>query len=77
MLSCTLSSSQRLSKANFSGVGPSQPAAIPTEHVSGKGVPPPRRESSDYEQVSETELDAYVAAQGPASPTATTPAASP
>eukprot|EP00965_Chrysotila_dentata_P171958 5675012-Pleurochrysis_carterae.AAC.1 len=38
------------SKANFSGAGPSQPAAISTEHVSGKGAPPPRREPTDYEQ---------------------------
>eukprot|EP00965_Chrysotila_dentata_P038148 1267862-Pleurochrysis_carterae.AAC.1 len=65
------------SKANSSGAGPSQPAAISTEHVSGKGVPSPRREPSDYEQVSEKELDSYIAAQGLATPTATTPAASP
>eukprot|EP00965_Chrysotila_dentata_P248444 6208327-Pleurochrysis_carterae.AAC.1 len=65
------------SKANSSGAGPSQPAAISTEHVSGKGLPPPRREPSDYEQASEKELDSYIAAQGPVTPTATTPAASP
>eukprot|EP00965_Chrysotila_dentata_P036608 1218831-Pleurochrysis_carterae.AAC.1 len=51
------------SKANSSGVGPSQPAAISAEHVSGKVAPPPRREPSDYDQVSEAEFDAYVAAQ--------------
>eukprot|EP00965_Chrysotila_dentata_P036423 1212577-Pleurochrysis_carterae.AAC.1 len=61
---------------------PARPPAAPfnavsTEQVSGEGVPPPRREPSDHEQVSEAELDAYVAAQGPATPTATTPAASP
>eukprot|EP00965_Chrysotila_dentata_P034126 1136116-Pleurochrysis_carterae.AAC.1 len=65
------------SKANSSGAGPSQPAAISTEHVSGKGVLPPRREPSDYEQVNEKELDSYIAAQGPTTTTATTPAASP
>eukprot|EP00965_Chrysotila_dentata_P012333 405499-Pleurochrysis_carterae.AAC.1 len=53
------------------------PAAISTEHVPENSVPPPRRELSDYEPVSVAELDAYVAAQGPATPTATTPAASP
>eukprot|EP00965_Chrysotila_dentata_P159268 5261175-Pleurochrysis_carterae.AAC.1 len=54
-----------LSKANSSAPGPSQPAAIFTEHVSEKGVLPPRRERRDYEQVSEAELDAYVAVKVP------------
>eukprot|EP00965_Chrysotila_dentata_P236855 6201567-Pleurochrysis_carterae.AAC.1 len=56
-----------LSKANSSA----------SEHVSEKSVLSPRREPSDYEQVSEAELDAYIAVQGSATPTATTPASSP
>eukprot|EP00965_Chrysotila_dentata_P064023 2120378-Pleurochrysis_carterae.AAC.1 len=45
-----------LSKANSSVPGPFQAAAIiSTEHVFEKSVPPPRREPSDYEQVSEAE----------------------
>eukprot|EP00965_Chrysotila_dentata_P016193 535919-Pleurochrysis_carterae.AAC.1 len=41
---------------------PARPPAAPftavsTEQVSGEGVPPPRCEPSDYEQVSEAELD--------------------
>eukprot|EP00965_Chrysotila_dentata_P221601 6192462-Pleurochrysis_carterae.AAC.1 len=72
-----LDSFAKLSKANSSAPDPSQPVAISIQHVSEKSVPSPRRKPSDHEQVCEAELDAYVAAQVPAIPNATTPAASP
>eukprot|EP00965_Chrysotila_dentata_P051277 1700377-Pleurochrysis_carterae.AAC.1 len=76
MLSCTLSSSQRQTPqvlmVRLSRSGHLNRTCFRKGRTSTS-----RREPSDYEQVSEKELDSYIAVQGPATPTATTPAASP